>query len=196
MRRLLLPCLVLALTAVVSCSVERTDDEEPAGSDAGPADGGDAGLADAGLDAGHADGGLDTGHADAGVDAGEVADAGNSCAGEGTCTETQCDDISGNYVSCATCPYVGTQGPFATTVTRVGTGCEFRATLQQGGQERCAAACAGPAQAIATTLTYSSYSLACTGTATSAGANMTCAAAGLPLSCTYQWLPAGTTVCP
>lgn len=195
------PALYALLALAVACGPTRrddTDDTDPT-SDAGTTD---AGPADAGTDAGSGDAGTDAG-SDAGSDAGP-ADGGFAfdggpvnvdCTGGGTCGQTECADLSGSYATCITCPIIGTQGPFTTTVTRVGTSCEFKVESQQGANNACAFGCAGPGDSFAMQLEYSGFLLTCTGAASTSSAALTCTPQGFGATCQYAWLPAGATSC-
>jgi hypothetical protein len=43
-----------------------------------------------------------------------------ACVEDPSCGATVCDDVTGSYNTCATCPIVGMVGPFATTVEQCG----------------------------------------------------------------------------
>jgi hypothetical protein len=43
-----------------------------------------------------------------------------ACVENPSCTAAVCDDVTGSYNTCATCPIVGMVGPFATTVEQCG----------------------------------------------------------------------------
>jgi hypothetical protein len=110
-------------------------------------------------------------------DAGTQTDGGGTgCVPDGGCPATGCANISDTYRICASCPGLGSFGPFVTTVAHT-CGCQFEGcvTVSDGGTQ-CGAGCIDTANNVTATFVFSGINVSCTGTynTTNRSANFTC----------------------